>query len=184
VGVDVHPHCLLQHWVDLHLPGDTSTRENYKRAQMIHGHFHYARRHGIDSLRGAIVAALRSEKILDVSYLLIGTLLWPETPQMYERVLQGIYAQDLEQRIAATFASVCFIDQDDVACLLSERVVVEEGERLTLQAAREVLEIVASLQHGGTCPRCNRRRTSRIPRVADLDIGLPIQARQPRENTT
>lgn len=176
--MDAHPHCLFRHWVDLRLEGDTGTTVNYKRAQMLKGHFSYARRHGLDALRGAVRAALRSEKVLDVSYLLIASVLWPDMQGVYARVFQSLQAQDQEQRVAATFACACFLDVDDVACLLAERVVVQQGERLTLQAAREVLEITASLQHGGFCPRCHKRRGSRIPHVSDLDIGLPIQARQ------
>jgi hypothetical protein len=169
---------LFRHWVDLRLEGDTGFTVNYKRAQMLKGHFHYARRHTLGALRGAVVAALRSEKILDVSYLLIASVMWPDMEGVYARVFQSLQAQDQEQRVAATYACACFLDHDDVACLLAERVVVEQGERLTLQAAREVLEIAANLQHGGTCPRCHRRRAkNKKPHVSDLDIGLPIQAR-------
>jgi hypothetical protein len=177
--VEIHPHCLFRHWVDLRLLDVESTgSENYKRAQMLKGHYHYARRHGLNALRGAVVAALRSEKVLDVSYLLIASVMWPDLEGLYNRVFQSLLAQDQEQRVAASFAAACFIDRDDVACLLAERVVVQQGERLTLQAAREVLEIAASLSHGGSCPRCNKRRGSSTPHVSDLDIGLPIQARQ------
>jgi hypothetical protein len=188
--MEVHPTCLFKHWSELRLlTGDANYTNtglaNYERAQMVKAHYSYARRHGLDALKGRIVAALRSEKVLDFSYLLIGAAFWPELPLLFTRVYQGLQAQDREQRVASTFASACFLDNDDVACLLAERVVVEQGERLTLQAAREVLEIAASIQHGGACPRCHRRREDRIPRVVDLDIGLPVSFRpQNQEKNT
>lgn len=173
-----HPLCLFKHWAELRLVDVAGTgKEQYERAQMLRGHHHYARRHGLDALKGRLVAALRSEKVLDFSYLLIGAAFWPSTPELYNRVFQGLHAQEQEQRVAATFASAFFLDRDDVACLLAERVVVEQGDRLTLQAAREVLQIAASVHHGGTCPRCNLRRESRPPRVVDLDIGPPVTYR-------
>jgi hypothetical protein len=137
--------------------------------QQMKSNFSFAERFGLDVLLGSVRAALRGEKIFNFSYLLIGAALWPETDGLSSRVFQSLHAADPEQRAAATFASAYFLEQEQVACLLSERVVVGEGDRLTVQAAREVLEISASIKLGLACPRCGLRRTNTVPRLSDLE---------------
>jgi len=169
-------------WLDQPTPNWASPV--FKRQHQIRSHYSYARRHGMDALRGSTQSALRGEKVLDFSYLLIGALLWPDLRGLLDRISQGLQAQEQEHRIAATFAAACYIDQEQVACLLAERVVVEQGERLTVQAAREVLEIIAHLELGGACPRCRLMRTSTKPRLDDLDVNFKAVRENLKEKTT
>lgn len=160
-----HPRCIFQHWtaLDAALPSSTFFRQTQLRSNLA-----FAKQTGMGALRASIQSALRGERVLNFSYLLIGAAFWPELEGLYSHVYKGLFMDDLEHRIAATFASAFFLDQEQLACLLAERVVVGEGDELTLQAAREVLEIISAVQLGGKCPRCGLQRTYNEPRVSDM----------------
>src|SRR5581483_1185149 len=130
---------------------------------------------GLGVLRDSISSSLRGEKRLPLSYYLIGATFWPALDGLFPRIFQNLTSQEQELRIAATFASTYYMEVEQVACLMAERVVVEEGDPLTIDATREVLEIGAALRLGGGCPRCGRRRETTTPRLSDLVTEIHVK---------
>lgn len=170
-----HPRCIIWHWATCTGPDGRVTDVVFKRVQLLRSDHDFAEKYGLGVLRDSISSSLRGEKRLPLSYYLIGAAFWPAMTGLFERILQNLTSQDQELRIAATFAATYYMDVEQVACLLAERVVVEEGDPLTVDATREVLEIGAALKLGGSCPRCGRRRESTTPRLSDLVTEIRVK---------
>ena len=168
--MDVFPalSCVLQHWYEFRPPGEELGPVNNKRFVAAKALHMVARRQGQDALRGEILRAARGERTVSTPHLPVGAGLFPDNLYVETLVRQGLNSQNLEQRIAATYGAIYFLRKsEEVAFILSERVVLAEEHRLVVAASCDALDIWRETKDGGRCRRCGRMG------------GLPSTLKQP-----
>lgn len=126
------------------------------------------------ALKGDISAATRGERALELAFLplagVVGQL--QDTPSVAAFLIRHMRRGSLDQRIAATYGSIFFLDSHrEVALLLTERVVLAKEDRLLLQATQEVLDLRVDTRDGGKCRKCGRYGGLRaLPAPGDLEV--------------
>lgn len=150
--------CVLQHWYELRPKGEAIGSENNRRFTALTALARRERRHGVDALRGDILAALRGERALEVAFLPLAAGLFHDTAitsALDQLILRALRDAAFETRIAATYAGAFRLDSwEEVGLLLAERVILQQEDRLLVAAARDVLAIRLATKDGGRCPRC------------------------------
>lgn len=149
--------CCLQHWYELRLKGERIGSVNNKRFTAITSQHKMSRRLGLDALRGAIVSSVKGERAFEAVLLPIGAALFPDALP-FELVMQNLRSGTLELRSAAVFASSYYAGSD-LSVEIAEQVILGTGDRLILQAMKEVLDLRGRTDSGGACPRCGARGT-------------------------
>ena len=150
--------CVLTHWYQLRLKDETMGSENNKRLVSIKGLHMIFRRQGADALRGQLLQAAKSKLVAEPAHLPIGAGLFHENVVVETFVRRALHHQRAEYRVAASYGALFFIRRsEEVAFILSERVVLAEEDPLVVAAARDALDIWRSVRGGGMCPRCGSR---------------------------
>lgn len=156
------PKCVLSHWYELRASGDPIGPDNNKRLTQITSMQALARRHGLGALRGAVLAAVWGKRPMEPCFLPIGSSLFYDEVDIERAVLNNLNIGEQPLRIAATYASIFFLDKEqEVASTLSELVVLAREHRLVIQAAHEALDIWMDTKSGGRCRRCGLTGTPR-----------------------
>ena len=154
--------CVLQHWYELRPQGQVLGSENNKRYVGIKALKMVLQRRGKDALRGEIFRAARSESMAEPAHLVVGAGFFPDDVLVETFVRKALSQQNRDFRIAATYASSFFLQLSrEVVIVLSERVLLGEGDALVLQASQEALTIGACAHNGDLCSLCSSRGTSR-----------------------
>jgi hypothetical protein len=170
--------CVLQHWYELRPKGENVGVENNKRFTALTALARRARRHGTDTLRGDVLAALRGERAMELAFLPVASGLFQDdelTHALELAVMRQLRGGSDAMRVAATFAGAFRLDSwEEVALVLSERVVLAVEDKLLVQAAREVLEIRLDTKDGGKCRRCGL--TGSLPSTQKLLDWVPRRA--------
>ncbi len=159
--------CVLQHFYELRFPGDRIGPDNNKRLAHLTSLHRLARRQGRDGLRGVILASVHGEARMDAEELPVGAALFPDiVPVSF--VLQKLRGDAIEFRLSAIFASV-FYPSGPLSLEIAEQFIVGSGNRLILQAMKEVLELRASSGSGGKCSKCGVRGLRNQALLQSLD---------------
>lgn len=157
LSVDTVPalKCVLTHWYQLRLRDEPLGAENSKRLVAIKGLHMVFRRQGADALRGQLLQAARSAMVAEPAHLPVGAGLFSENVAVETFVRRSLHHQRAEYRVAAAYGALFFIRRsEEVAFILSERVVLAEEDPLVVAAARDALEIWRATKDGGRCSRC------------------------------
>jgi hypothetical protein len=160
--------CILQHWYELRAKGLSLGSDNNKRLVAITSWHRTMRRQGIDGLRGAIVASVKGERSWEAPLLPIGAALFQDVLPL-SLVLQNLRSGPIELRSAAIFASA-FYFESPLSVEIAEQVVVGAGDKLMLQAMKEVLDLRSRTSTGGSCGRCGERGVQDQPRLDWLPL--------------
>lgn len=151
--------CVLQHWYELRPKGEKIGSANNQRFVDIKALHMVARRQGIDSLRGTIVAAARSERASEPAHLPIGAGLFTDDLRIETYVRRALDHQRLDYRIAATYGAIYYLRRsEEIAFILGERVLLAEEDKLLVLASRDVLDIWRETKDGGRCGRCGSKK--------------------------
>jgi hypothetical protein len=149
--------CVLQHWYELRLPGEPTSAENTKRAVAVRSMNMVLRRQGLDALKGQCRRAARAEIVAEPIHLLVGAGVSSGDVVFETWVRRSLGHPRVDFRVAATYASVFFMEgSQEVARVLTERVILAEGVELVLAATRDALDIWSYVRTEGTCPRCGQ----------------------------
>jgi hypothetical protein len=168
--------CILQHYYEL--KPDPVTDENTavalldedaRRLVDIKTLNAVARRRGLDGLRKDLLSSIRGEQVLTATGLLVGAGLFTDDLRVETAVRQSLRHQDFRFRIAATYASVFYMQKsEEISCILTERIVLAEGGSLILLASRDVMTIWSDVLSTGRCSRCGPTDTPpSIPKHLD-----------------
>ncbi len=156
-SVDVFPalKCVLTHWYQLRLKNEPLGAENNKRLVAIKGLHMIFRRQGADALRGQLLRAAKSELVAEPAHLPVGAGLFHDNLQVETFVRRALNHPRAEYRVAASYGALFFIRRsEEVAFILSERVVLAEEDPLVVAAASDALDIWRATKDGGRCTRC------------------------------
>jgi hypothetical protein len=153
--------CVLTHFYEFRERGERLGSENNKRLAIITSQHKMARRLGLDALRGAVVSGMKGERVLEPALLIIGAALFPSSVPV-GLVLRHMVGNSLEFRTAAVFASV-YYPEGDLSVEIAERTITGEGDRLLLQAMKEVLDLRGRASTSSPCPRCGEPGTQVQP---------------------
>lgn len=157
-GVAPSLKCTLTHWYEFRRAGEAIGSENSRRLVAITSQHRAARRLGTDALRGAIVSARKGYRPFEPVLLIIGAALFNElVPVSY--VYQRMTDSSFEFRTAAVFAAV-YYPEGDLSVELADRIITGTGDKLILQAMKEVLDLRSRASTSSACPRCGARGTT------------------------
>jgi hypothetical protein len=153
--VTIELRCVLQHWYELRPNGERVGDANAKRLIAIRTLNTLARRRGVDGLHGDILSSIKGEQADSEVHLPVGAGLFADDVRIETYVRKGLHHQHQDYRIAATYACLFFLSRsEEMASILSERVVLAEGGQLIVLASRDALTIWSEVRSGGKCSRC------------------------------
>jgi hypothetical protein len=155
--------CCLTHWYELRPNGEKIGSVNNRRLASISSQNRVARRQGIDALRGAIWSGVKGERAFEAVLLPIGAALFQDVLP-FDLVLRHLRHGQRELRSAAVFAS-SYYSSTDLSVEIAEELISDKGDKLILQAMREVLDLRSRTSSGGKCRRCGERGTRQLQQL-------------------
>jgi hypothetical protein len=150
--------CVLTHYCDLHLVGDTVGSVQNKRLVSVTSLHNVAARQGLEALHERLIGSVKGERVMEPALLPIGAGLFVDDLPI-ELILRHMRGDSPEFRAAAVFASI-YHRSTDLSVEVAERMIFGGGDKLTLQAMKEVLDLRSrTAVPGGSCERCGEPGT-------------------------
>jgi hypothetical protein len=104
---------------------------------------------------------------MEAAHLPIGAALFPDALPT-DFIMQKLRGDAFEFRTAAIFASV-YYSSGPLSIEIAEQLITGVGDRLLLQAMKEILELRDRASSGGKCGRCGVRGVQNQESMRSLD---------------